>query len=59
MENIDFVLWTILWPLMVKLDVYLTAKTNEIKQQSQSETRPDENGWLVIWVIIALILAFN
>ena len=60
MEHIDFVLWTVLWPLMIKVDTYLTAKLNQIKGNPQHiDTKEADQGAVVIWIAVALILAFN
>ena len=60
MENIDFVLWTVLWPLMIKTDTYLTAKINQIKgNQQDTDTEEADRGVILIWIVVGLILFFN
>jgi len=59
MENIDFVLWVVLWPLMIKTDTYLTAKINEIKKQPQHEDKNGDDSVVFIWIVVGLILFFN
>jgi len=60
MENIDFVLWAVLWPLMIKTDTYLTAKINQIKgNQQDTDTEEADRGVILIWIVVGLILFFN
>lgn len=60
MENIDFVLWVILWPLMIKVDSYLTMKMNVMKGSSIPEEKPNaDKSVVIIWIVIGLILFFN
>lgn len=59
MENIDFVLWAIGWPLMIKLDSYLTTLINEIKKSPQEVNGTGDESVIVIWIIVGLFLIIN
>lgn len=59
MENIDFVLWVIGWPLMIKLDSYLTTLINEIKKSPQEVNGTGDESVIAIWIIVGLFLIIN
>lgn len=60
MENLPFVIWTLLFPVCMNLSDYYGAKEKAIKNQPHKEYADDTNRWAnLIFVATWIFVAFK
>lgn len=61
MENLPFVIWTLLFPICINASDYWAAKVRILKNEAHPKSSSNSDNWpklicLIVWIFVALKL---